>query len=432
MKNEPLRPPRDSASSALSSSQFDERYRLTPPKVEDPGARKRARFVADQQKQLMAGIPNRPANIAWFQELVDQGAAEGPGPLVGYFCNMIPVELIFALGARPVRIDCGNAALVAAGEEALSGEICPLAKSSFAMAMDPQGLPNRCAALVMPASCDAKRKLGEVLADYRPVFTFSLPPEQDAGRHTAMAAAEVERLGDWLAATLGRKLTTGALLEAIDLTRRRATLVRELQAARAAEPAALSVRDFFLVIQASFTGVALGTWLAEAEKVLAGVRGFKSARKRLRPRLVLTGAPIVWPNFKPLNLIEECGADVVADTVCTGAQSCFDPVVYEEKGRSALLRALAHRYVFASPCPCFVSQGTRISRVLDLVAEFRADGVLNYGLRLCQLFDMEAYRLSRVLKQEKVPFANLRTDYSLEDTEQLRVRLEAFLETLGE
>ena len=27
---------------------------------------------------------------------------------------------------------------------------------------------------------------------------------------------------------------------------------------------------------------------------------------------------------------------------------------------------------------------------------------------------------------------NMRTDYSLEDTEQLRVRLEAFLETVGE
>ena len=416
----------------MSQPQFDGRYRLPPPRVEDPGARKRARFVAEQQKQILAALARRPANIAWFQDLLDAGAAPGSGPLVGYFCNMIPVELIYALGARPVRIDCGSPALVAAGEEALSGEICPLAKASFGAFMDPQGLPHQCAALVLPASCDAKRKLGEVLADYKPVFTFNLPPEQDAGRYGAFAAAEVERLGDFLAGALGRRLSTGALLEAIELTRRRAMLVRELQAARAAEPAALSVRDFFLVIQASFTGVALGQWLAEAGKVLAEVRSFKSGRKRLRPRLVLTGAPIVWPNYKVLNLIEECGADVVADTVCTGAQSCFDPVVYDERSRSALLRALAHRYVFASSCPCFISQGTRLSRVLDLVAEFKADGVVSYGLRLCQLFDMEAYRLSRVLKARKIPFANLRTDYSLEDTEQLRVRLEAFLETLGE
>jgi len=148
--------------------------------------------------------------------------------------------------------------------------------------------------------------------------------------------------------------------------------------------------------------------------------------------MILTGAPMIWPNFKVLNLIEESGADVVADTLCCGAQSCCDPVVADERSRSALMRALAQRYVFASACPCFVSQATRISRVLELAGEHHAAGVINYSLRLCQLFDMETYRLSRVMRARKMPFMNLRTDYSLEDTEQLRVRLEAFLETVGE
>jgi benzoyl-CoA reductase/2-hydroxyglutaryl-CoA dehydratase subunit BcrC/BadD/HgdB len=155
-------------------------------------------------------------------------------------------------------------------------------------------------------------------------------------------------------------------------------------------------------------------------------------RPRLRPRLVLTGAPILWPNMKPLNLIEECGADVVADTLCSGVQGLADPVVVDERSRSGCLRALAQRYVFATPCPCFVSGAKRLSAVLDLVRAHAADGVIHYGLRLCQLFDMEVHRLSAVLRDRKVPFMNLRTDYSLEDTEQLRVRLEAFLETLGD
>jgi len=187
-----------------------------------------------------------------------------------------------------------------------------------------------------------------------------------------------------------------------------------------------------VVIQASFAGVEPEEWLSQAGRVLDELRAFEPERRRLRPRLVLTGAPIIWPNFKPLNIIEECGADVVADTLCTGVQSRFDPVVYDESGRGALLRALALRHVFGSVCPCFISQGRRIARVLDLVEEFRADGVVNYALRLCQLFDMESYRLGRIMKERKIPFANMRTDYSLEDTEQLRVRLEAFLETLGE
>jgi benzoyl-CoA reductase/2-hydroxyglutaryl-CoA dehydratase subunit BcrC/BadD/HgdB len=43
---------------------------------------------------------------------------------------------------------------------------------------------------------------------------------------------------------------------------------------------------------------------------------------------------------------------------------------------------------------------------------------------------VENYRIGRVLKEKDIPFLNLRTDYSMEDTEQLRVRIEAFIETL--
>jgi len=412
------------------AKQFDERYRLNPRRSDDPGARKRSRFVAEQQRLLQSDLTRRPSNIAFFEDLLTDPGRPDDKPLVGYFCNMIPIETIIALDARPIRLGCGNPALVQQGEEVLSGEICPLAKASFAAFLDADNPANRCDALILPSSCDAKRKLGEVLADYKPTFMFNLPPEQDAKRFGAVAAAEVERMASWLSKRLKRRLRRSALLEAISHTRRRTALIRRFQEARSAKPAALSVRDFFVIIQSAAAGGDIGAWLAEAEKALTEVEAYEPTRRRFRPRIVLTGAPMIWPNFKVLNLIEEARADVVADTLCTGAESCFDPVVYEEKGRKALMRALAERYVFASPCPCFISQGTRIARVLDLVQEYRADGVINYGLRLCQLFDMEAYRLSRILKENKIPFANIRTDYSLEDTEQLRVRLEAFLETV--
>jgi benzoyl-CoA reductase/2-hydroxyglutaryl-CoA dehydratase subunit BcrC/BadD/HgdB len=417
----------------MSDKQFDPRYRLEPYHVENPGLRKRSRFVAQQQAELMDGQKRRPGNIAWFQQAVESpGANAGDAPLVGYFCNMVPVELIHALGAVPLRLDCGNAALVQSGEEVLTGDICPLARASFGTLMDETTAAARCAAFVLPASCDAKRKMAEVIADFRPTFVLDLPAEQDAQRFGRQATAEVKRLARFLGKALGRRLRRRALRDAVEMGRRRTAIVRRLQEERAAKPAGLSVRDFFLIVQASFAGVDLGQWLEQAQAALNELVAFEPERRRLRPRVVLTGAPIIWPNFKPLNLIEESGADVVADTLCTGAQSCFDPVVYDETGKGALLHALALRYIFASACPCFVSQGTRISRVLELVEDFKADGVVNYGLRLCQLFDMEAYKLARVLKERRIPFANMRTDYSLEDTEQLRVRLEAFLETVEE
>ncbi|MFH0964238.1 MAG: 2-hydroxyacyl-CoA dehydratase family protein [Planctomycetota bacterium] len=416
----------------MSADQFDARYRLQPHRMGDSVVRRRSRFVVDEELRALAALARRPSSIAFFEEALRHERVPPDARLIGYFCNMIPVEIVYALGGLPVRLGCGNAALVQPGEELLSGEICPLAKASFASFVDPDSLANRCEVVLCAASCDAKRKLGEVLSDWKPVFMFNLPPEQDSRRYASFAVKELRRLVDFLSRRLGAKLRTRALRKAIDLCARRTQLVRRLQAARARNPQALSIRDLFVIVQASWKGVPLETWLAEAEKVVAEVEHVQAEPSVRRPRLVLTGAPVLWPNFKVLNLIEQSGGDVVADTLCSGAQSCFDPVVVEERGRTALLRALALRYVFASPCPCFISQGRRITRVLDLAKEHKADGVIHYGLRLCQLFDMETYRLSRTLKGAGVPLLNLRTDYSLEDTEQLRVRIEAFLETLGE
>lgn len=416
----------------MNEKQFDPRYHVTPAYMDNPGARKRSRFIEQEQMRLHAELRRRPENIAYFEQRISVHPNDNVNPRVGYFCNMIPVEIISALGARPVRLGCGNAALVQPGEEVFSGEICPVAKSSFAAFMEKDSLANACDLLIIPTSCDAKKKLGEALSDFKPTFMFNLPPEQDTHRYGKSLAAELARMVNFLSVHLGRKLSTRELRRQIDLGQRRTMLIRKLQTVRAAKPEAMSIRDFFVIIQSSFTDCDLTEWLEQTALVLEEADSFVPARKRLRPRIILTGAPMIWPNFKVLNLIEESGADVAADTLCTGAQSCCDPVVYAERGRKALLRALGARYVFASPCPCFISQATRLSRILELADEFQADGVINYGLRLCQLFDMEAYRIQRILKAKKIPFINLRTDYSLEDTEQLRVRLEAFLETVGD
>lgn len=416
----------------MADDQFDKRFRMQPRFAGNPGARKRSRYATARQKELQGQIRFRPANIDYFQARVEDPAIPEGARVVGTLCNMVPPEIVLALGAVPARLGCGNPALVQSGEEVLSGEICPLAKSSFASFLDEEQLANRVDCLVVPTTCDAKRKLGEILADYRPVFMLNLPPEQDYSRYWKSAVRELERLIDFLRERVGRKLKTADLSRAIELGLRRTRLVRDLQEIRAAKPEALSIRDFHLVIQASNATADLEGWLDEAETLLAEVRAYEPVRERIRPRLILTGAPAIWPNFKPLNLIEECGADVVGDTLCTGGQAFFDAAVPDERSRSALLRALVQRDIFGSACPCFISSATRLSRVLDLVGQNRADGVVHYGLRLCQLFDMEVYRLSAALKERGIPFMNMRTDYSLEDTEQLRVRLEAFLETIEE
>jgi benzoyl-CoA reductase/2-hydroxyglutaryl-CoA dehydratase subunit BcrC/BadD/HgdB len=414
------------------NKQFDDTYKLSPRFSENPENLKKQRFIEETQVRIQSELPIRPANISYFETLMykpDQ--SKKSKPRVGYFCNMVPGEIIRALGAEPVRLDCGNNAASQVGEEVLSGEICPLTRASFGSFLNSNSLANTCDFLVLPAACDAKRKMGEILNDFKPTFMYNLPPEQNHRTYSDFSFRETLRLVTFLETHLAAKLSRKILYREIQRSQKRSLLVRTLQEERIEKPTALSMTDFFLIIQSYlFRPVQPDEWLLETEKVIKEIRSFQPERTSLRPRLILTGAPIVWPNFKLLNLIEESGADIAADTLCTGGQSCFDPVVTDELGKKALLHALTNRYVFASICPCFISQTTRLNRIIDLFKTAGAEGVINYSLRLCQLFDMENFRLVSTLKNLKIPYLNTRSDYSLEDTEQLRVRIEAFLETL--
>lgn len=412
--------------------QSENPYPLRPAISDNPGNRRKQAFIETDQMRRLEDSPHRPSGIDFFvKRLVNATTAPKTRPRIGILCNLIPVELIMAAGADPVRLDCGNGAAAVAGEELLSGDICPLAKATLGVFMREDGLPSTCDAYIVPDACDAKRKLAEILADFGPVFQFALPGDKDTERHIGSTVAELKRLSAFIADVTGHAPNRKSIRAAMELTNHRSDIVRRIQEARIAQPGAISMRDLFACVQSSlFSPEPLETWLEPAEKILAEVEAFKPERRNLRPRVILTGAPVIWPNFKPLNVLEESGADIVADTLCSGAQGCIDPAVLAETSLDACYRALAARSIFGAICPCFNSQSTRLNRVIDLVESTRAAGVVQYSLRLCQPFDLENYRLERILKEQHTPFLNLRTDYSLEDTEQLRVRIEAFLETL--
>jgi len=67
---------------------------------------------------------------------------------------------------------------------------------------------------------------------------------------------------------------------------------------------------------------------------------------------------------------------------------------------------------------------------LVLSADFKVRGVVSHNLRLCQLFDMESARVRQALRQKDIPLLAIQTDYGQEDVEQVKTRVEAFLEML--
>ena len=67
---------------------------------------------------------------------------------------------------------------------------------------------------------------------------------------------------------------------------------------------------------------------------------------------------------------------------------------------------------------------------MAMARDLKVDGVIHYGLSFCQPYAMEAFKVEKALTAAGIPLLSLETDYSMEDVEQLKTRVEAFVEMI--
>jgi benzoyl-CoA reductase/2-hydroxyglutaryl-CoA dehydratase subunit BcrC/BadD/HgdB len=391
--------------------------------------------------ERLAAQPGRPRAMAAFDALLGGPArleeirASGR-PVVGTLCNFVPEELVRAASAIPVRLDLVLAAAAEAGGRALAQDVCPAVRSVLGAELSGHGLFEAASLIVVPVACDGKRALARALAARRRVFVLELPRRKDTPRARDRFVEEVRDLARELERLTGRTIGRRELRAQIALSNERTALLRELAALRqAASPPPLSGRDAFLVMHASFVADP-ADWIAKTRALVEELRarggGAGGAGASAGPRILLTGSPIYFPGYKLLEVIEERGAHVVADEMCSGTQRLYHPVVVDETTVGGMVRALAERAILPCTCPCFSSGDDRIVRLLELARTSRATGVVHQTLRLCQPYDTELPVVREALRREGIPLLDLRTDGGAEDRGLLANRVEAFLEMLGE
>lgn len=348
--------------------------------------------------------------------------------VVGTICNLIPEELIYAAGAYPVRLCSGCFESLTPGEDAFPRDSCPLIKSSVGFAVADEPFFSLCDAVVIPATCDGKKKLGEFLNDYVPVWMMDIPQTKDRTTGKKYWLSETRILKKRLEDLTGRTINKRRLREAIETLHSRYDAVRTLMDIRKGTMSRISGTDSFLVMQAAFFDD-IERWTRKTQKLCDELEHREGAESK-GVRILLTGAPTIMPNFKIPIIIERFGGVIAVDETCAGTQYLYDPVVVDEWTMYDMLRAVSERYYMPSACPCFVKSEDRMDKIVDMIKEFRIDGVIYHTLRLCILFDVESRKIKDIMEEMGMPFLNLNTDYTREDEGQLQTRIEAFIEIL--
>jgi len=384
----------------------------------------------------MSGLQTKTSTFEEIASLRERNAIalktarESGKKVVGTYCLYSPSELIVAAGAIPVSL-CGTSQNpIPAAEKVLPRSLCPLIKSSYGFAVtDTCPFFHFSDLLLAETTCDGKKKMYELLGELKPLHLMQLPQIQDEGALDYWLV-ELRRLIAYLEAEFQVEITPEKLASAIALLNEERRSLQALQDVCMRKPSPISGMDLLTVLHnRGFTvdkreAIGLLDRLTAELTELAdrGVSPFGEST----PRILLTGVPVGIGSDKVVRLVEELGGNVVCFESCGGYKK-VDPV--EASGDP--LRSIAEKYL-RIPCSCMSPNKGRL-RLLDrLVGEFRVDGVIDLTWQGCHTYNLESYSVKKHLQEGvKLPFLQIETDYSESDTEQLKVRIEAYLEMIG-
>jgi benzoyl-CoA reductase/2-hydroxyglutaryl-CoA dehydratase subunit BcrC/BadD/HgdB len=385
---------------------------------------------------------NRPEGMKYFDFVVSEvhglrireileEKAKG-NIIVGTFCVYVPEELVLAVGGVQIGLCAGAEVAYEKVEEYLPRNTCALIKSSLGFRLG-RVCPYTEAAtfIVGETTCDGKKKAYEIFGKMKDIYVMEIPQMKNDSDRT-LWKKEVERFKLELEKRSGRKITPESLKKGIQTINKKRAVLQRLASIRYKYPFVISGRDALLINQVSFydnperftdSVARICDELEERGKkniTISGAGGKK---------VLLSGCPMAVPNWKLPFVVETAGAAIVAEESCVGERNSRNAVKETGSTVDELLDNIVSRYMKIN-CACFTPNVERLEDIKEIFKSSKADGVIHYSLQFCTPYLMEAKKVKDLCDDNKMPFLAIETDYSAGDAEQIKTRVEAFLEKI--
>lgn len=350
-------------------------------------------------------------------------------PVVGMYCAYFPTELAMAVGAIPVGLCSFSNETIPAAEQKMPKSMCPLVKSSYGFAISDKCPFFHFSDLIIgETTCDGKKKMYEMLAEFKPVFVMELPNSQS---RVSMEfwRSEVIRTKEYFEDFFQTIITEEKIKEAIHLGNEiRKSLLRLCEVMKL-EPAPVLGGDIQKIVSGSKYRFDFKTTPAVVDAITDRILEEYHQGKMLesRPRILVTGCPMGGDSLKVIQAIEENGGVVVAVENCSGVKT-LDRMIDEDD--PDIYGAIARRYL-STGCSIMTPNDNRIELIGRIIDEYHVDGVVEMILSGCHATGAEAAYIQQFVTEEKgLPYLSIDTDYSKEDYAQISTRVAALIEMI--
>lgn len=365
----------------------------------------------------------RKNSFLTIKELKDEGI-----PVVGVFCTYLPREIPNAMGASVVGLCSVSDETIPDAEKDLPRNLCPLIKSSYGFAKT-----DKCPffyfsdLIVGETTCDGKKKMYELLAEFKPVHVIELPNCQtEAG--VQLYKNELVKFKEKLEETFGTIITEDAIRKQIHTRNQINAALYRLQYVMTSNPAPALGLDIVNLVYGTGFKMKIDTLADELNAITDKIETEYAQGKNVgkRPRILVTGSPSGGAALKVVRAIENNGGVVVCFENCSGLKP-LEPV---DETNLDVYDALSRKYLNIG-CSCMSPNPNRIKLLEKLIEDFHVDGVVDLVLQACHTYNVETAIIRKLVEEEKnIPYLPLETDYSQSDVAQLDTRMTAFIEVL--
>lgn len=411
--------------------------------IDVPRLSKMLEGASKRHEDVFLSQKNRPLNMKYFDEFWDGFQTkrikelnvikkEGK-PLVGTFCIFVPEEMVVGAGGACYGLCSGSPASIPEAEKELPRNICPLIKSAHGFKMLKScGYTQSATFIYGETTCEAKKKTWEILDKHHPVHIMHIPQKKDT-KSLRLWREEVMDFKTHIEEVTGNQLDASSLKAGIEVINQKRKALQRLDNLRANTNIPISGRDALFVMQISFIDepVRFTKQLnLLCDELEARVENQINVFEKDSLRLIILGTPFAAPNWKLHEIVETSGAAIINEESCIGHRYFKDNIeVNDTMSDEEIVDKMVERYAKID-CACFTPNEARIEKIKQMVKDKQADGVIYYTLSFCHTYNVESFLVKTALQDSKIPFLAIESDYSPEDSGQIKTRVEAFIESI--
>jgi benzoyl-CoA reductase subunit C len=359
----------------------------------------------------------------------------------GYFTGVSPEEILFAADVLPIRIT-GTGEPLEIADQHLAANSCPFARSCLDAGM--RGHYDYLDGVVVPNTCDVIFYMHDLWSelvsrpnkpsyimgeDLNPFVYYINYPEKVTGRAVVKFYTEVLKVfRQKLERALKREITDDDLRRAIGVYAAHHEQMRRMYELRKKNPPGLSGYEAWQIAFSSlFMPKDKHTELLTAQLNEIESNGSSGTDG---VRIYLSGSAMDAVNSQIIKVIEESGGVVVSDDLCVGTRSFWGGL---DAGLDPL-EAIARRSLSVAAPSVTEDEDIpelRWGHIANTTEDFDIQGAVFLIMKCCDARNSEYPHLRDKLQEERdVPSLFLEGDYTVEGIEQMRGRVEAFVEMI--